>query len=48
MFLARLKALSLLELEDGMLRTPRATLLSFGCLVLRVVELQNFNRSNVS
>jgi len=48
MFPARLKALSLLELEAGMLRIPRATLLSFGYLVLRVVELQNFNRSNLS
>jgi len=38
MFPARLKDLSLLELEAGMLRIPRATLLSFGYLVLRVVE----------
>ena len=37
-FPARLKDLSLLELEAGMLRIPRATLLSFGYLVLRVVE----------
>ena len=48
MFPVSLKALSLLELDAGMLRTPRATLLSFGNLVLRVVELQNFNRSNPS
>ena len=45
---ARIKDLSLLELEAGMLRIPRATLLSFGYLVLRVVELQNFNISNLS
>jgi len=39
MFPARTEALSLLELEAGMLRIPRATLLSFGYLVLsRVVE----------